>query len=87
MLSCLINQLSCLINQVFRFSCQARRAIQRGATAVIFDVTENKNAAKQVSLPLLYSRFRFIDLNAPSGPDVLFVLIHIIKYKIDSFRA
>ena len=29
--------------------CQAKRAVQRGATAVIFDVSENPEAIDQVS--------------------------------------
>lgn len=31
------------------FPCQAKRAVQRGATAVIFDVSENPEAIDQVN--------------------------------------
>lgn len=37
------------VNFSFFFFMQAKRAVQRGATAVIFDVSENPDAIDQVS--------------------------------------
>lgn len=44
---------------------QVRRAIQRGATAIIFDISDNPDAAKEVKCPLkvVFLEFAYLEFN------------------------